>query len=113
MQVTTVGNMAITIGWLIAVVVLIIAILGLVGVVPDSQTVVFGLIAALAVARLIEKPRRAGVPRPAARSTGCRRGGPADVWPGPARLGADGPGHDRRRTLAGWRRPARLSFPLH
>lgn len=53
MQVTTVGNMAITIGWLIAVVVLLIAILGLLGVVPLSQTVVFGLIAALAVARLI------------------------------------------------------------
>jgi len=45
--------MAITIGWLIAVVVLLIAILGLLGVVPLSQTVVFGLIAALAVARLI------------------------------------------------------------
>jgi hypothetical protein len=52
-QVTTVGNMAITIGWLIAVVVLLIAILGLLSVVPLSQTVVFGLIAALAVARLI------------------------------------------------------------
>jgi len=53
MQLTTVGNMAITIGWLIAVVVLLIAILGLLSVVPLSQTVVFGLIAALAVARLI------------------------------------------------------------
>ena len=53
MQVTTVGNLAITIGWLIAVVVLLIAILGLLSVVPLSQTVVFGLIAALAVARLI------------------------------------------------------------
>jgi hypothetical protein len=44
--------MAITIGWLIALLVLILAILGVVGVVPNSATVVFGLIAALAVARL-------------------------------------------------------------
>jgi hypothetical protein len=53
MQLTTVGNMAITIGWLIAIVVLLIAILGLLSVVPDSPPVIFGLIAALAVARLI------------------------------------------------------------
>ena len=53
MQITTVGNMAITIGWLIALLVLILAILGLVGVLPLSQTVVCGLIAALAIARLI------------------------------------------------------------
>lgn len=53
MQITTVGNLAITIGWIIAVIVLILAILGLVGVLPDSPTVVFGLIGALAVARLI------------------------------------------------------------
>ena len=53
MQITTVGNMAITIGWIIAVIVLILAILGLVGVVPETATVVFGLIAALAVARLL------------------------------------------------------------
>ena len=53
MQVTTVGSMAITIGWLIAVIVLIVAILGLVGVVPMTATVFFGLIAALALARLI------------------------------------------------------------
>jgi hypothetical protein len=53
MQVTTVNGLAITIGWLIAIVVLLIAILGLIGVVPLGQTVVFGLIAALAVARLI------------------------------------------------------------
>jgi hypothetical protein len=53
MQVTTVNGLAITIGWLIAIVVLLIAILGLLGVVPLTQTVVFALIAALAVARLI------------------------------------------------------------
>jgi hypothetical protein len=53
MQVTTVGNMAITLGWLIAVLVLLIAILGLLSVVPYTAPVVFGLIAALAVARLI------------------------------------------------------------
>jgi len=53
MQVTTVGNMAITIGWLIAVLVVIIAILGLLSVVPFTPTVVFGLFVALGVARLI------------------------------------------------------------
>jgi hypothetical protein len=47
------NGLAITIGWIIAVIVLIIAILGLVGAVPFSQTVVFGMLAALAVARLI------------------------------------------------------------
>jgi len=52
MQVTTLGSMAITIGWLIALLVLILSILGLVGVVPTSPQVVFGLLAALAVARL-------------------------------------------------------------
>lgn len=53
MQITTVGNMAITIGWLIALLVLILAILGLVGAIPFTSTVIFGLLAALAVARLI------------------------------------------------------------
>jgi len=42
-----------TIGWLIGLLVLILALLGLVGVLPMSGTVVFGLIAALAVARLL------------------------------------------------------------
>jgi hypothetical protein len=42
-----------TIGWLIALLVLILAILGLVGALPMTSTVVFGLFAALAVARLI------------------------------------------------------------
>lgn len=54
MQITTVGtNYAITIGWVIAVIVLIIAILGLVGAVPFTSTVVFGMVGALALARLI------------------------------------------------------------
>jgi hypothetical protein len=52
MHIATVSGLAITIGWLIAIVVLILAILGLVGVLPLSATVVFGLIGALAVARL-------------------------------------------------------------
>ena len=52
MQIATVGAYPVTIGWLIALLVLLLAILGLVGVVPLSQTVVFGLMAALAVARL-------------------------------------------------------------
>ena len=42
-----------TIGAIIAVIVLLLAILGLVGVLPMSATVVFGLVAALAVARLV------------------------------------------------------------
>lgn len=54
MQITTVGNnYAITVGWLIAIIVLILAILGLVGAIPWTATVGFGLIGALAVARLI------------------------------------------------------------
>lgn len=53
MQVTSVGGLAITIGWIIAVVVLILGIIGLVGALPLTPTVVFGLIAALAVARLL------------------------------------------------------------
>jgi hypothetical protein len=42
-----------TIGAIIAVIVLLLAILGLLGVLPMSATVVFGLVAALAVARLV------------------------------------------------------------
>lgn len=53
MHITTVGNYAVTLGWIIAVIVLLLAIIGLVGVLPLSPTVVFGLIGALAVARLI------------------------------------------------------------
>ena len=53
MRVLSVGNYPVTIGWLIALVVLIIAILGVVSVVPLSPTIAFGLIGALAVARLL------------------------------------------------------------
>jgi hypothetical protein len=53
MQITTVGNYAITIGWLIALLVLILAILGLVGVLSETPLIIFGLIAALAIARLL------------------------------------------------------------
>jgi hypothetical protein len=52
-RVTQVGATVITIGWLIAVVVLILAIIGMVGALPDTPLTVFGLIAALAVARLL------------------------------------------------------------
>ncbi len=53
MQLTTVGSMAITIGWLIAFLVLILGLLGLIGIVPFTPTVVFGFIIGLAVARLL------------------------------------------------------------
>jgi len=53
MHITTLGGLPITIGWVIALVVLIIAILGIVGVVPFGLQTVFSLIAALAVARLL------------------------------------------------------------
>jgi len=53
MQLGTVSGMAITIGWLIAVLVFLLAVLGMFGVVPFGATIVFGLIAALAVARLL------------------------------------------------------------
>ncbi|HYW90551.1 MAG TPA: hypothetical protein VFB50_22460 [Chloroflexota bacterium] len=53
MQIATIGSVSVTIGWLIALIVLILAILGLVGVLPLNQTVGFGLIGALAVARLL------------------------------------------------------------
>jgi hypothetical protein len=52
MQIATVGAYPVTIGWLIAILVLLLAVLGLLGVIPTSPMVVFGLIAALAVARL-------------------------------------------------------------
>jgi len=47
-----VGTYPWTIGAIIAIVVLLLAILGLLGVLPMSQTVVFGLVAGLAIARL-------------------------------------------------------------
>lgn len=53
MRVTQVGNQVITIGWLIAVLVLILAILVMLSVIPVNPVVVGGLIAALAVARLL------------------------------------------------------------
>jgi hypothetical protein len=53
-QITTVGNnYVITIGWVLAILILLIAILGLIGVVPFSAPVVFGMLAGLAIARLI------------------------------------------------------------
>lgn len=42
-----------TVGAIIAVIVLLIAILGLLSVVPFTATVVFGMFLALAVARLV------------------------------------------------------------
>ena len=48
-----VGSYPLTLGGLIAVIVLILAIIGLVGALPDSKLIIFGLIAALAVARLL------------------------------------------------------------
>lgn len=42
-----------TIGFVIAILVAIIALLGVIGVVPMSAQVVFGLILALAIARLV------------------------------------------------------------
>jgi hypothetical protein len=42
-----------SVGWVIAVVVLVLCVLGLVGVLPLTATVVFGLMAGLAVARLV------------------------------------------------------------
>jgi hypothetical protein len=53
MQGYTVGTYPWSIGAVIAILVLLIGVLGLVGVVPFSQTVVFGMLTALAVARLI------------------------------------------------------------
>jgi len=43
----------VTIGWIIAVLVLLLAILGMVGVLPFTSLIVFGLVAALSVARLL------------------------------------------------------------
>ena len=52
MQLTTVGTYPVSLGSIIALLVLIIAVLGLLGVVPFGQNVVFACLAALAVARL-------------------------------------------------------------
>lgn len=53
MQITTVGNLAITVGWLLALIILILAILGLVGVLGNTPVIIFGLILGLALARLL------------------------------------------------------------
>ena len=42
-----------TVGAIIAIVVLLLAILGILGVLPTSAPVLFGLIAALAISRLV------------------------------------------------------------
>ena len=49
----TVGTYPWSIGAIVAILVLIVAILGLIGVVPFTPVVVFGMVTALAVARLI------------------------------------------------------------
>lgn len=49
----TAGPTWLTIGAIIAVIVLLLCILGLVGVLPDSPMIVFGLIGGLALARLL------------------------------------------------------------
>ncbi len=48
----TMGTYPYTIGAILAIVVLLLAILGLIGVIPLTAPVVFGMFAALAVARL-------------------------------------------------------------
>ena len=52
MHIATVGSYPVTIGWLIALIVFILALLGEFGVIPLNAQVLFGLIGALAVARL-------------------------------------------------------------
>jgi uncharacterized membrane protein YgaE (UPF0421/DUF939 family) len=49
----TVGTYPWTVGAVIALIVILLAILGLLNVIPLSATVVFGLLAALGVARLL------------------------------------------------------------
>lgn len=53
MHVATVGSLAVTVGWLIGLIILILAILGLVGVLPSTPIVVFGMLGGLAIARLL------------------------------------------------------------
>ena len=43
----------VTIGWVVAVLVLLLGILGMVGVLPFTALIVFGMICALAIARLL------------------------------------------------------------
>jgi len=44
---------AVTIGWIIALAVALLCLLGLLNVLPFSMLIIFGLIGALAVARLL------------------------------------------------------------
>jgi len=48
-----IGTYTLGIGGIIAILVLLLAILGMLSVLPQTPVVIFGLIAALAVARLI------------------------------------------------------------
>jgi len=48
----TVGAYPYTLGAIIAILVLLLAILGLLNVIPFTATIVFGLIAALSISRL-------------------------------------------------------------
>jgi hypothetical protein len=48
----TIGAYPYTLGAIIAILVLLLAILGLLNVIPFTATIVFGLFAAMAVARL-------------------------------------------------------------
>lgn len=43
----------VTIGWVVAVLTLLLALLGMLGILPMSPVEVFGLIAALSIARLL------------------------------------------------------------
>lgn len=52
MQITGAPTWA-TLGAVIGIIVLLLCVLGLVGVLPMSGTIVFGLLAALAIARLV------------------------------------------------------------
>lgn len=53
MKVATWGTLPITVGSIIALIVLILAILGIAGAFPFTTVVVFAFIAALALARLL------------------------------------------------------------
>ena len=48
-----VSRPVVTIGWLLAIIVLLLCILGVVGVLPFSSLIVFSLLGALAIARLL------------------------------------------------------------
>ena len=48
-----VGIQPFTVGFIIALIVILLAILGMIGVLPDTPLIVFGLIGALGIARLV------------------------------------------------------------